>query len=168
MAFVVGAGGAVASVAFPPIGVATAAVALVAPLGLSLRGRTSRLKWTRRLATVAAVLGLIEAVVVAAGALAGSIAGGVVAAAVFAMVSPAALDLALAVTAPLERRAGDRYVRSAVAMLERRPADDRRRHRLLWKDDDEGLHRPSRRALQEHTSEPAQLQQSSRARSHSE
>jgi len=117
--FVAGAAAALAALAFPPVGLVTGAVVAVAPLGLSLRGRTSRLRWTRRLATVAAATAFVEAAVVAAGALSGSWTGAVVAAALFAVASPVALDAALGVTAPVERIAGGRYVTSAVAKLGR-------------------------------------------------
>ena len=119
VAFVAGGAAALAALAFPPVGLVTGALVVVAPLGLSLRGRTSRLRWTRRLATAAAVTAFVEAVVIAAGALAGSWTGGVVAAGLFAVASPLALDLALALTAPVERIAGARYVTSAVAKLGR-------------------------------------------------
>ena len=118
-AFIAGAAAAISSAAFPPVAIVTAVVALAGPLGLTLRGRTSRLRWTRRMTTVAVVVGMIEALVVLIGAVADAVVGAVVAAAVFAMASPLVLDLALSLTAPLERLAGGRYVKSAVAKLDR-------------------------------------------------
>ncbi len=117
--FGLGTAAALAGIAFAPVGLLTGAVVLAAPVGLSLRGRTSRLRWTRRLATVAAVAALIEGVVIMAGALLGSLTGAVVAAALFGLGSPVALDGALGLTAPVERAVGTRYVKSAVAKLER-------------------------------------------------
>ena len=46
---------AVATLVWPVAGVVTAAVVAAGPLGLSLRGRTSALAWTRRLRTLAVV-----------------------------------------------------------------------------------------------------------------
>src|ERR1022692_3715349 len=42
---------------------ASAAVSLVAPLGLSYRGRTSKLSWTRRLRTLTAITAVLVAAI---------------------------------------------------------------------------------------------------------
>jgi UDP-N-acetylmuramoyl-tripeptide--D-alanyl-D-alanine ligase len=117
--FVLGAAAALAALGFAPIALLAGAVVVGAPVGLSFRGRTSKLHWTRRLTTVAAATLLIEGVVIAAGALLGSWTGAVVAAALFGLGSPLGLDVALSLTAPIEHVLGTRYVRSAVAKLER-------------------------------------------------
>jgi UDP-N-acetylmuramoyl-tripeptide--D-alanyl-D-alanine ligase len=114
-----GLAGAVASGLFAPLAVLPAAVAAVAPLHLGIRGRTSRLAWTRRLTALAATLGLLEALGVAAGALAGGLAGAVVAAGALALASPLVLDAALVLTRPVEEVLARSYVRQASARLQR-------------------------------------------------
>ena len=61
------------------------------PLGLGLRGRTSKLRWTRRLRTLAIVAAVLGAIVVAVVGLAFRID---VAACVFALVVPLVVDAA--------------------------------------------------------------------------
>jgi UDP-N-acetylmuramoyl-tripeptide--D-alanyl-D-alanine ligase len=95
---------------------ATAAVVAAGPVGLAVRGRTSPLVWTRRLRTLAVVWGALEAGAVVGGVMSG--AGPVVAAAA-ALAVPAVVDLACALTAPLERRLADTYVTRAAARLRR-------------------------------------------------
>ena len=108
------AAGLVAS-AWSPLAAAVACGAVAAgPFGLGLRGRTSRLAWTRRLRTLAAVWAVLHVTVVVAGVLAG--AGPTVALAA-AGLAPVLVDAALAVTAPVERRLVGRYVRRASARL---------------------------------------------------
>jgi UDP-N-acetylmuramoyl-tripeptide--D-alanyl-D-alanine ligase len=106
-----------AAVAFfaPAAGVATAAVTVLAPVGLGLRGRTSKLVWTRRLRTLAAVVVLVDAALVLVASVAGAAAAGV--AALACLGQPLVVDAALAVTGPFERRSARRYVRSASAKL---------------------------------------------------
>lgn len=93
--------------------VACGAIA-VGPFGLSLRGRTARLAWTRRLRTLAGAWAAITVAAVAAGVLVG--AGPTVALAVAAF-TPVLVDAALAVTAPLERRLAEPYVQRATERL---------------------------------------------------
>ena len=59
------------SFAAPAAALLTAVVAALGPIGLSLRGRTSPLAWTRRLRTLAIVAGLLELLVLAIGVLLG-------------------------------------------------------------------------------------------------
>ena len=108
--------GLVLSSRWPACALATAAVVALGPIGLPWRGRTSPLAWTRRLRTLAAVWAVLEA-----GAIAGATAAGQgpVGAAAAALALPALVDLACALTAPLERRLAARYVRSAQARLRR-------------------------------------------------
>ncbi len=94
-------------------GVACGAMA-VGPFGLSLRGRTARLAWTRRLRTLAAVWAVLTVAAVAAGVLVGT--GPTVALAVAAF-TPVLVDAALAVTSPLERRLAGPYVQRATKRL---------------------------------------------------
>jgi UDP-N-acetylmuramoyl-tripeptide--D-alanyl-D-alanine ligase len=101
---------------WPASAFATAAVVAVGPIGLSLRGRTSPLAWTRRLRTLAAVWVGIEAAALVGGTLAGQ---GPVAAAAAALALPALVDLACLLTAPVERRLAGAHVGRAAARLAR-------------------------------------------------
>ena len=92
-----------------------AAVGLVAwPIGLSLRGRTSRLAWTRRLRTLAAVTAVVALAVVALAAALGAWPVGVV---VVGLVGPQLVDLSAWVLAPVERRLLQPFVTRAQARL---------------------------------------------------
>jgi UDP-N-acetylmuramoyl-tripeptide--D-alanyl-D-alanine ligase len=107
---------AVVSVRWPIVGVVVAGVVAIGPLGLSLRGRTSPLTWTRRLRTMATVAAAVEIVVVAVGLATGLAAPLAV---VAALVVPVAVDLACWLTAPLERRLSARFVDAAAVRLTR-------------------------------------------------
>lgn len=111
---VAGLAAAVVSGWWPVAGVATAAAVAAGPLGLSPKGRTARLAWTRRLRTMAAVWAGLEVLVVVVGVVTGAAALAAVAAAVLV---PALVDLACLVTAPVERQLGERFVRQATARL---------------------------------------------------
>jgi UDP-N-acetylmuramoyl-tripeptide--D-alanyl-D-alanine ligase len=113
---VVAVAAAVASLAWPLAGVAVAAVAVVGPLGLTLRGRTSPLAWTRRLRTLAAVWGVLELAVVAVGVALGL---GAPAAVVALLAVPLLIDAACALTAPVEDRLAGHFVDDAAARLAR-------------------------------------------------
>ncbi len=108
--------GVVLSARWPLCALTPAAVAVVGPLHLSLRGRTSKLVVTRRLRSLAAVWLVLQAVVVVAGVLLGApaifAAGGVIAV-------PALVDAACAVMAPVERRLSGRFVDAAEKRLRR-------------------------------------------------
>ena len=86
---------------------------VVGPVGLSMTGTSSALRWTARLRRVAAVTGVfaIGMVVVA---IATGQAGWSVAA---ALAIPLVVDLALALLAPLERAISERWVTRAAAKL---------------------------------------------------
>jgi UDP-N-acetylmuramoyl-tripeptide--D-alanyl-D-alanine ligase len=114
-ALLLAAGVATAWAGLWPGAAVAAAASLAAPLGLSYRGRTSKLTWTRRLRTLTAVSVILVAAAAVAGALGGVLPG---AAATLAAVLPAVTDLALLVVTPLERRLGRSYVRSAARRLE--------------------------------------------------
>ena len=115
-AAVVAVAGGVATLVWPVAGVVTAAVVAAGPLGLSLRGRTATLAWTRRLRTLAVVWAVLEVLVIGAGVLAGPAA---VVAVVAALAVPALVDLACALVAPVEGRLAGRYVDAATARLAR-------------------------------------------------
>ncbi len=97
-------------------GMVVAAGVAAGPFGLSLRGRTSALAWTRRLRTLAVVWAVLEVVVVALGLALGPAAP---AAALAAVAVPVLVDLACVITAPLERRLGAHFVDEAGARLAR-------------------------------------------------
>jgi UDP-N-acetylmuramoyl-tripeptide--D-alanyl-D-alanine ligase len=93
-----------------------AAVAALGPVHLSVRGRTSPLRLTRRLKVLAAVWAVLQLAVIGIGILAGVPAP---VAAAGALVVPVLVDAACGVLQPLERRAGNRFVRAAAARLAR-------------------------------------------------
>jgi UDP-N-acetylmuramoyl-tripeptide--D-alanyl-D-alanine ligase len=95
---------------------AVAVLVVVAPLGLSLRGRSSPLSWTRRLRTTAAVLVAVNIAVVAAAFLLATSATAMVWAALL-LVQPMVVDLVLTVLAPFERRTMARFVQGASRKL---------------------------------------------------
>lgn len=102
----------------PPTGFVVAGVVAVGPLGLGVRGRTSKLAWTRRLRTLAAVTAALDVgIVVVVGLLTADLAAAAAAAALVAALQPALVDAALALLAPLERRLGRRYVHQATGRL---------------------------------------------------
>ncbi len=94
-------------------GLLTAAIKAWGPLGLSLRGSTSPLVWTKRLIRVA-----VTASVLMGGAIAVAVlveqAG---LAALALMFIPLLVDLALAINAPLERALGEKWVRESARRL---------------------------------------------------
>jgi UDP-N-acetylmuramoyl-tripeptide--D-alanyl-D-alanine ligase len=92
----------------------TAAVVVVAPVGLTLRGRTSPLRWTRRLKTTTVVFGVLD---VALFVLAGAAPSGAALASMLCFLQPFLLDVALGVTLPFERLAARRWVRTAERRL---------------------------------------------------
>jgi UDP-N-acetylmuramoyl-tripeptide--D-alanyl-D-alanine ligase len=102
--------------ALPAACFATAVVVAVGPIGLGTRGRTSKLRWTRRLRTLAGVWLLLEAVAVAGGVAAGA---GALAAGIGAFGAPLFVDLALALTKPLEGALAGRFVAQAKRKLGR-------------------------------------------------
>jgi hypothetical protein len=92
---------------------ATAVIIVVAPVGLALKGRTSKLAWTRRLRTVAAVFAVLDVALLPAG-------GGHPTSAALASIlflQPVIVDLALLVTLPFSGwpPAGGSSARAATA-----------------------------------------------------
>ena len=127
----------VASVWWPVAALGRAAVVVAGPIGLGVRGRTSPLRWTRRLQTLAATTVLLAGVLVVGGWLIGI--APVVAAAV-AILVPLVVDAACGLTAPVERRMADRFVARPrpVCSASTRPSwpspvpTGRRRPRATW------------------------------------
>ncbi|HUC37283.1 MAG TPA: UDP-N-acetylmuramoyl-tripeptide--D-alanyl-D-alanine ligase [Acidimicrobiales bacterium] len=95
---------------------APAGVVAFGPLGLGLRGRTSPIRWTRRLRTLATVWGLLQGAVAAVGFATGLAA---VVCAAGALAVPALVDMACVITEPFERILANRYVRRASQRLAR-------------------------------------------------
>jgi UDP-N-acetylmuramoyl-tripeptide--D-alanyl-D-alanine ligase len=93
-----------------------AAAVGVGPFGLGLRGRTSKLAWTRRLKTLAAVWAVLQLVVLAVALAAGHRLTAVIAALGVGLV-PLVVDAAMAITQPLERRLAEPWVDKAKARL---------------------------------------------------
>ncbi len=112
---------AVAAVIIPVAALATAVAVAVAPVGLSVRGRTSKLVWTRRMQLLGTTCAVIDVLIVAAAA-AFAIALAApsllpAGAALLAVGQPLVVELALQLTSPLERRRSDRFVAQASARL---------------------------------------------------
>jgi UDP-N-acetylmuramoyl-tripeptide--D-alanyl-D-alanine ligase len=107
---------AAAWVWLPAAGAVALVAVVVGPVGLPLRGRTSKLAWTRRLRT----LTLATALVALGATLAGWAAGvGAHVAVTIAVVVPAVVDAVLLALLPVERRAAARYVEQATTALRR-------------------------------------------------
>jgi UDP-N-acetylmuramoyl-tripeptide--D-alanyl-D-alanine ligase len=104
------------SVSWPLLGVVTAAVVAFGPLGLTVRGRTAPLVWTRRLRTLATVSAVLVILVMVFGLVSGLASP---LALVAALIVPVLVDLACAVTAPIEHRMSESFVEAAAARLQR-------------------------------------------------
>lgn len=95
-----------ASLVWPVVALLTVAAVAAGPVGLAVRGRTSPLAWTARLRRVAAVAALVVAAAAAVSLLVSHplpvVLGG--------LALPAAVDLALVLLGPLERRLSQPWV----------------------------------------------------------
>ncbi len=100
-----------------PAGLVAAAAVACGPFGLTLRGRTAKLAWTRRLRTLSAIAAAIVVVLVGLAAIAGGLAPAAAIAALLAVAAPFVIDVALALSEPLERRLGSKFVVQATARL---------------------------------------------------
>ena len=114
---VAGAAGAVASLWYPPAGFAAAVVAGVGPVGLKLRGTTSRLAWTSRLRRLAGTSTVLAAVVVG-GASGAGLHAAFCAVVICALGAPVLIDGALALVKPVEARLLKPYVDRARQRLQ--------------------------------------------------
>jgi UDP-N-acetylmuramoyl-tripeptide--D-alanyl-D-alanine ligase len=110
-------GVALAAVGATVVGIVTAAGVAVGPFGLTLRGRTSKLAWTRRLRTLAGVAGALSALLIVAVGVAAGLRAAAVTSVLVALLVPLIVDAALAVTAPIERQLASRFVDQAAARL---------------------------------------------------
>jgi UDP-N-acetylmuramoyl-tripeptide--D-alanyl-D-alanine ligase len=100
-----------------PAGIVAAVAVACGPLGLGVRGRTSKLAWTRRLRTLAALTAALATIPVLLAAVAGGLWLAADVATLVAVTIPLLVDVAMAIAAPAERRAGRRYVDKARARL---------------------------------------------------
>ena len=115
VAAVIGLG--LAAIGATVVGIMSAVAVAVGPFGLGLRGRTSKLVWTRRLRTLAGLAAGMSALPVLAIAVAAGLGPGAVTAVLMAVLSPLVVDAALAVTAPVERSLLSSHVDRAAAKL---------------------------------------------------
>ena len=92
------------------------ALSLVAPRGLSYRGRSAKLRWTPRLKRLAVTSALCVVLCGVLGGVLGVLAG---VAAALALVAPALVDVALYANAPFERRSGAGFLKDAARKLEK-------------------------------------------------
>ena len=104
------------SVQWPVAAFGTALAGAAGPIGLRLRARTSALDWTPRLRRLAVVFAVVQVGIVAA---LGVLLRVPAVTAVALLASPRILDLACAVTAPLEKRLVRPYVDQARSRLAR-------------------------------------------------
>ncbi|MGO9333276.1 MAG: Mur ligase family protein [Acidimicrobiales bacterium] len=113
----VAAGGLAAVV--PGAALATAAIVAMGPLGLGLRGRTSRLAWTRRMTLVALVTGGLESLAIALAVAYSGLFDAVLVAVWSAIAVPFFVEVALSVLRPVEDLLAQRYVARASKSLAR-------------------------------------------------
>lgn len=111
-----GAAGIVAALSVPVAAVAPYAVAVVAPIGLGLRGRTSKLVWTKRLIRLAVTSAVIAVALSAVAALVRRLTPSVEGLIVLAL--PLVVDAAAWLLLPLERRMLKPFVTRAQRRLE--------------------------------------------------
>ena len=112
------AAGAAVATAVPAAALATAAVVAFGPVGLRLRGRTSRLTWTRRMSRLGVVTGSLEGLAIGLAAY-GGLFDSVLAAVFSAIAVPLFADVALTVLRPVEDLLAQRYVGRASTVLAR-------------------------------------------------
>lgn len=116
---VVAVAAAAATAAVPAAGVLSALAAGLGPPGLPVRGRTAKLRWTRRCVTLGSTVAVGSGALVALGAVLGGLRGAACAAAVVAVAMPGVVDAAMLALAPLEDRASGRFVREAASRVSR-------------------------------------------------
>jgi UDP-N-acetylmuramoyl-tripeptide--D-alanyl-D-alanine ligase len=102
--------------AYVLLAIVGAGYGLFCPQGLSIRGTTSPLEWTRRLRAVALLAGGISLVVAVLGAFTSEPYLGAV---VMVLAVPPVLDLSTRILRPLEERRANKFVNQAVTRLER-------------------------------------------------
>jgi UDP-N-acetylmuramoyl-tripeptide--D-alanyl-D-alanine ligase len=118
-AALVGLAAAIVGAVVPATVLASAAIVAFGPRGLGVRGRTSKLRWTRRCKSVGAALATVLAAAIAISAAAGGLRGAAVGAAVALVLLPLLLDGVLALLRPVEDRLAHRFVARAADRVER-------------------------------------------------
>ncbi len=101
------------------IGILGAIIVGAGPIGLALRGRTKRLRWTRRLATIVTIVAVEYGTAVGAAAALGGLRLAATVLAVGAVGVPIVLEIALMVDRPLECVVARRYLQRAAEKLDR-------------------------------------------------
>lgn len=99
---------------WPVSAAGAAAVAVIAPIGLSIRGRTSRLRVTRRLVTLAVIWGACEGALVTIGF---AIHRAAFVTSIVLVLTPVVVDVACLASLPIERHLASRFVARATARL---------------------------------------------------
>jgi len=117
--FILTLGFVVATIAFSAASLGVALLVAVAPFGLSLRGRTSKLVWTRRLRLLSITTALVWVIPVAILLVVTTVDIGVRLATVLLVLSPVFVDFAMLVTTPIERRLAQKFVNEARRRLQR-------------------------------------------------
>jgi UDP-N-acetylmuramoyl-tripeptide--D-alanyl-D-alanine ligase len=112
-------GSVVAEGFYGGIGILGAVVVGSGPLGLGVRGRSGRLRWTRRLGTIATIVAVEYGAAVASASLLGGLRLAATVAAAGAIGSPVVVEIALLVDRPLEWGVARRSVRRAAQRLHR-------------------------------------------------
>ena len=100
----------------PWIGIATAIAVGSGPVGLSVKGRTSPLNWTRRVTTLALLSAGVTVLVAGVGLLCGV---GAAVSALAILLLPLTLDACCVIVAPFEERAAQGFVTQASERLHR-------------------------------------------------
>jgi UDP-N-acetylmuramoyl-tripeptide--D-alanyl-D-alanine ligase len=99
---------------YPAVGLLTAVVVAIGPLGLRITGRTAPLRWTARLRRLAAAIALISAALLLLSTL---LSNAAVAMQATGLLMPLLVDVTLAVIAPIERRLSATFVDQASRTL---------------------------------------------------
>jgi UDP-N-acetylmuramoyl-tripeptide--D-alanyl-D-alanine ligase len=115
-AFIVAIAATIVLQAYVLLAIVAASYGLLCPQGLSIRGRTSPLEWTRRLRSVALLASGLSLIVAVLGAFTPQPFLGAV---VMVLAVPPVLDLSTRLLQPLEERRAQKFVNQAVARLDR-------------------------------------------------
>jgi UDP-N-acetylmuramoyl-tripeptide--D-alanyl-D-alanine ligase len=116
---ILGVGGVLAAAFWSRAGFVTAAVLLVSPLGLSIRGKTAKLAWTARLRRLGSLTLLLFVIVGVVGAGIAGLRGSIVAVLAAGLLAPLVVGSATLGLSPAEARLGQRYVDRASALVAR-------------------------------------------------
>ena len=110
---------AVASAFVAAAALVTAAAGALGPPGLGVRGRTARLRWTRRCTTLGAGVAVGSGALVGTGAMLGGARGALVASAAVVVAMPVVVDGVLTVLRPVEDRLARHFVEEAAERVAR-------------------------------------------------